>query len=200
MRAENMKLFAVFASAAAMIAAPAFAASEWTNDLSAPVSGPVRVDEVRLGDHLAENIHQIGQRDLDRLLDELRSDVERRLADRGLLAAPGDSAAAGLTLIMTEARPNRPTFEQLGGRGDWNWDRPNRSGRPTSSQLSLASFGIGGVGLTGEFRAPDGASLGSVTYRYEETDIYQAQFAATWTDAHRGIDLFSRRLAGAIGQ
>ncbi len=181
----------------AALAGPALAATDWHADLGAEAQQtPVRVDEVRLGAELAEHVEDIGARDLDRLLTELREDVEARLAERGLLAEPGEPAAE-LDLVLVEATPNRPTFAQLGGRGEWGWDRPGVR-QPLSRHLSLASFGIGKVKLEGVFTGADGAPLGEVTYRYEESDIYQAQFAATWTDVHRGIDMFANRLARTL--
>lgn len=193
----RMKTLLISAALAALAAPAAMAGSRWEDQLTAPPQGPVRIDEVRLGDELAAHVDDIGERDLARLLDELRTDVERQLAERGLLARPGDPQAVELDLILVEATPNRPTFAQLSGRGDWNWDR--RTGaRGVSPYLSLSSFGIGGARMSGVFTAPDGTSLGEVTYRYEEDDLYQAQFAATWTDAHRSIDFFADRLARTL--
>lgn len=195
----RMKTFLVSAALAALAAPAAMAGSRWEDELAVTPQGPVRVDEVRLGDELAAHVDDIGERDLSRLLDELRGEVETRLAERGLLAQPGDANAVELDLILLEAKPNRPTFEQLSGRGDWNWDR--RTGRrPLSQYLSLSSFGLGGAKMTGVFTAPDGAALGEVTYRYEEDDLTQAQFAATWTDAHRSIDFFADRLADTLAE
>lgn len=194
----QLKLFLISA-AATVLAAPALAQTEWEAQLDALPRAPVLVDDVRLGDELAAHVDDIGQRDLDRLLEELRGDVEAQLSERGMLAQPGDAAATQLDLILVEAHPNRPTFEQLGGGGDWNWDR--RGGLPTTgSSLSLASFGLGSVKVEGVFSAPDGAQLGAVAYRYEESDIRQAQFAATWTDVHRGIDIFADRIADTLAE
>lgn len=189
----------MISAGALALSAPALAATEWDAQLAAAPQGPVRVNEVRLGDELAAHVNDIGQRDLDRLLDELRGDVESELAERGRLAAPDDAGAAILDLVLIEAHPNRPTFEQLGGGGDWNWDR--RGGLPNvGTSLSLASFGIGSVKVEAHLSAADGADLGAVSYRFEETDISQAQFAATWTDAHRGIDMFADRLADTLAE
>ena len=195
----RMKTFLLSASLVALTAPAASAASRWEDELRAAPQGPVRVDEVRLGDELAAHVQDIGERDLARLLDDLRAEVEDRLAERGLLARPGDARAVELDLVLLEATPNRPTFEQLSGRGDWNWDRRG-GGRGLSPYLSLSSFGIGGAKIAGVFTAADGTPLGEVTYRYEEDDLYQAQFAATWTDAHRTIDLFAARLARTLAE
>jgi hypothetical protein len=197
-----MKTFLISASlisaSLAALATPAVAGTRWDDELAAQAGTPVRVDEVRLGEELAAHVEDIGQRDLDRLLEELRSDVEAQLAERGLLADEGDADAAELDLTLVMATPNRPTFEQLSGRGDWGWDRPGV--RPLSQYLSLSSFGLGNVEVTGVFTGADGAALGEVNYRYEEDDLRQAAFAATWTDAHRGIDMFANRLAETVAE
>lgn len=195
----RIKTFVISAVLAAMTAAPAIAATDWDANLAAAQRTPVRVGDVTLGAELAAHVEDIGARDLERLLAELREDVERSLAERGLLARAGEPAAE-LDLTLVEATPNRPTFAQLSGDGDWGWDRSGSRRPPLSRYLSLSSFGIGRVKLEGVVTGANGAPLGEVTYRYEETDIYQAQFAATWTDVHRGIDMFANRLARTLAE
>lgn len=186
------------AGLAVLTAGSALAAGDWDVDLTGAPDGPIRVDEVRLGEVLAAHVEDIGQRDLDRLMEELRSDVERELSRRGRLASEGEPAVE-LDLTLVKATPNRPTFEQLGGDGDWGWDRRGAGSiRSTSGNLSLSSFGLGGSHVVGTLTDANGAVLGEVSYEYRETDIREAQYAATWTDAHRGFDLFARRFAEEI--
>lgn len=128
--------------------------------------------QVVLGADLAARADEIGQRDLDRLADELRRDVER--------AAASDSALndATIRLTLVDARPNRPTWAQM-------------SAKPG---LSMASLSTGGARIEGEVIAADG-SRRSVAYDWYSNNIRDASGAATWTDAHRTIDRFASRLA-----
>jgi len=113
-----------------------------------------------------------GVRDVQRLADELRDDVEKALARSG---AHDD---ARVELVLTDAKPNRPTFKQLA-------DTPG---------LSMESFGVGGAAIEGRIVAADGA-VTPVAYRWYETDIRQAYGDWIWSDAERSFDRFAARLA-----
>lgn len=113
-----------------------------------------------------------GLRDVNDLAAELKRDVERELGRTGVLA--GGRAE----LVLVDAQPNRPTFKQLG-------DTPG---------LSFHSFGVGGARIEGKLIALDG-SVTPVSYSWYETDIRNAPYSATWSDANWTIDRFARRLA-----
>ncbi|WP_293676559.1 hypothetical protein [uncultured Phenylobacterium sp.] len=113
-----------------------------------------------------------GQREAELLTHDLRTSVEKQLAKTGA----HDGARIELTLI--DAKPNRPTFKQLG-------DRPG---------LSLESIGIGGAAIEGRIVAADGAET-PIAYRWYETDIRQVRGGWTWSDATETFDRFARRLA-----
>src|SRR5690242_18706293 len=83
---------------------------------------------VTIGPKLQDKADELGQRELDHLALDLQRSVESRLA--------GQAGRYELTLI--DARPNRPTFEQLG-------DKPG---------LSMESFGVGGATIEGAYVAP----------------------------------------------
>jgi len=117
-----------------------------------------------------------GQKDLDRLTKRLKTKMEYRLEKRGFTVS--DDAPTVLNLVITDARPNRPTFNQIS----------------KSSALSMRSFGIGGAKFKGSLTSADGEQ-GAVSYGWYETDIRWAAGSGTWTDAERAIDKFSRKVA-----
>src|SRR5690606_6878194 len=124
--------------------------------------------EVALGPDLAARADELGQRDLDRLAEELRRDVERAVA-----SSPG-LRDAEIRLILTDARPNRPTFQQMAA----------------TPGLSLESLSIGGAAIEGEIIIADGPPR-AVSYHWYAPSIRDSVGSATWTDAHRTFDRFA---------
>jgi hypothetical protein len=139
-------------------AAPAFAA---------PAVAEVKVS---IGPELAKKTDTIGTREFDLLKTDLRRSVERRLPPR--------AGGGTLALVIEDARPNRPTMQQL-------------SKKPG---LSLDSFGVGGARITGVYVGPTGART-PIDYSWYETDIRQARHSTTWTDAETAFDRLAARLA-----
>lgn len=127
---------------------------------------------VAIGPRLAGKADDLGARELDFLARELSRSVETRLARSGTMAG------GRLELVLVDARPNRPTFEQLG-------DTPG---------LSMESFGLGGAAIEGAFIAADGSRT-PVSYRWYEHDLSSARHASTWADAETAFDRFGNRLA-----
>jgi len=117
-----------------------------------------------------------GQRDLDRLTKRLKTKMQYRLEKRGFVIS--DDAPTVLNLVITDARPNRPTFEQMS----------------KSTGLSMRSFGIGGAKFEGSLTNA-GNEQGDVSYAWYETDIRWADGSGTWSDADRAIDKFARKVA-----
>ena len=117
-------------------------------------------------------IEEYGVRDVDRLVAELRKDVERELTRTGAYSGQR------IELVLADARPNRPTFKQLS-------DKPG---------LSYQSFGIGGARIEGRAISPGGA-VSPLKYSYYETDIRQTWAHSTWSDAEWTINRFAYRLA-----
>jgi hypothetical protein len=113
-----------------------------------------------------------GAREAALLTADLKASVEKALARKD--AYPD----ARIELTLTDVKPNRPTFKQLG-------DKPG---------LSLDSFGVGGAAIEGRIVAADG-SVTPVSYDWYETDIRQAWGNWTWTDAEWTFDRFARHLA-----
>lgn len=113
-----------------------------------------------------------GMRDVERLAVDLRKDVERELHRTGILAG------GRLELVLVDAQPNRPTFKQLG-------DTPG---------LSHQSFGVGGATIEGRAISIDG-EVTPVSYRWYETDIRDAAYSTTWSDAQHAMQRFAYQMA-----
>ncbi|HYG27147.1 MAG TPA: hypothetical protein VD906_09585 [Caulobacteraceae bacterium] len=153
----------MLAASAALIllssAAPAFAA-------------PAHVS-VTVGPELQAKAEKTyGVREVTRLTDSLREDVQRALARSGAYED------ARVELVLVDAKPNRPTFKQM-------TDTPG---------LSMESFGVGGAAIEGRIVAADG-SVTPVAYRWYESDIRQAYGNWIWHDAQWTFNRFASRLA-----
>lgn len=123
---------------------------------------------VSIGPELQDKADDYGQRELDFLARDLQSAVEKRVA-----GAPGR-----YELVIVDAKPNRPTPQQLS----------NRPG------LSPMSFGIGGAAIEGAHVAPDGSRT-PISYRWYESDIGWARYESTWGDAETAFNKLANRLA-----
>lgn len=113
-----------------------------------------------------------GVREAERLTKDLRTSVEKSLTKTG--AYDG----ARVDLVLTDVKPNRPTFKQLG-------DKPG---------LSMESFGVGGASITGKVVAADGKET-PIAYKWYESDIRQSYGDWVWSDAEWTFDRFAHRLA-----
>jgi hypothetical protein len=124
---------------------------------------------VAIGPKLQDKADDLGQRELDFLARDLQRSVESRLIRAGM------TDRVELTLI--DAKPNRPTSEQLG----------NRPG------LSPISFGVGGAKIEGAVVHADG-TLTPLSYQWYESDIAWARHSSTWAAAENAFDRFANRL------
>lgn len=154
MRIVTLAAAALMAGATAALAAPA--------TVQVTVSPELQTKAVK----------KYGVRDVDRLAASLQSSVEKQLLRTGAYTD------ARIELVLVDAKPNRPTFKQLG-------DKPG---------LSYESFGIGGAKIAGRAVAADG-TVTTLAYKWYETDITQVMPAGTWQDAEWTFDRFAWRLA-----
>ncbi len=154
MRVLTMTAAALLASASTALAAPASVSVTIGPELQA----------------MAEEVY--GTRDVQWVADDLRTSVERALARTG---AHQD---ARVELVLTDARPNQPTFKQYGD----------------TLGLSMRSFGTGGAAFEGRIIAADGSET-PIAYKWYESDIRQAQYLATWSDAGTAVDRLARRIS-----
>jgi hypothetical protein len=135
--------------------------------LAAPTVSEVKVS---IGPELAKKVDDLGTRDFDILTAELRRSVERKTPPR-----PGGGT---LTLVIEDAKPNRPTPQQM-------------SAKPG---LSMESFGVGGARISGEYVDPTGKRT-PIAYSWYESDIRWARYGSTWHDAENAFDRLADRLA-----
>ena len=113
---------------------------------------------------------EYGMREADYLIEEVQEDPTRELGKAGL-----DIARIDVTIL--DAKPNKPTFKQLG-------DTPGLDYGDSKS--------IGGMKLSATAFDASGKATGDLTYDWYETDIRYAGIS-TWQDAKRASDRFARK-------
>jgi len=128
---------------------------------------------ITIGPALQAKADDYGAREFEYLKADLRRAVERELAKGGAVSPSGGV----LDLVIEDAKPNRPTFEQM-------VDRPG---------LSFESRSIGGAEVSGTLTLPDGSEI-PLRYGWFETDFRNTLGSATWSDAERAFDRFARGL------
>lgn len=155
-----MRKLAFFAPLAAVLAFGA-----------APAMAEPALISVSLGPDLQEKAEELGPREVREQADRLADLVGRALArDRD-----GDLDGARIELVLTDLRPNRPTFRQLA-------DRPGLDGYHSRS--------IGGAAIEGQITTADGRTL-PVRYDWFSSSLADVVGIDTWSDADRAY----RRLA-----
>ncbi len=130
---------------------------------------PAPAVTVGVGAELQHKAENLGSRDVD--------DIRRDLGDsvsRALVRNPGIARA---DLVIEDAQPNRPTFEQLS----------------RTVGLSFRSIGIGGARISGTVTLADG-SVRPLRYQWYETDLRDERAAGTWSDADRSFDYLADAL------
>ncbi|MBP7651480.1 MAG: hypothetical protein KA085_18875 [Phenylobacterium sp.] len=138
--------------------------------IAAPLSTVGRV-EVTISPELQKKAAaDLGVKDVERLAVELRRDVTRELERTGVLAG------GRMELVLTDVRPNRPTFRQLGNQ----------------LSLSYESFGVGGATIDGQAISVTG-EVTPIHFRWYESDIREAWTKSTWSDANHAFDRFAYR-------
>ena len=165
-----MKSFATVALAAALMvgsAAPALAQVGYPERI--PPGAATAQVSLRYGEQLQRMVDRYGAREVSELAQVLQRKIE--------LAAP----RGGFTradIVFEDARPNRPTFEQLA--------RVNG--------LSQSSIAVGGATITGTLYRADGSSQ-PLTFSWYETNLSLEFGPATWSDAERAFDFLARDLS-----
>ncbi len=124
---------------------------------------------VSLGPDLQDKAGELGPREVQEQADRLAELVGRALA------RDGDLDGARIELVLTDLRPNRPTFQQMA-------DRPGLDG--------FRSQSIGGATIEGQITTADGRTL-PVQYDWYSSSLADVRGISTWADADRAY----RRLA-----
>lgn len=144
--------------------------------LAAAIATPVLAQApqvtVTVGGDLTEDVQELGERDVDRQLARLQTVVERRLARDGALEG------ATINLVITDLKPNRPTFQQAA-------DKPGLS--------IVDSISIGGATIEGEVITADGQRL-PVRYSRFSSSLAEVRGYTTWQDADRAYERLADNL------
>ena len=143
----------------------------------AVAAGPAQADpatvSVTIGPDLQEKTRDLGERDVREQADRLAEVVRRALADSG------DLDGARIDLVLTDLKPNRPTFEQMADRPGLD---PHRS------------ISIGGAAIEGRITTADGRVL-PVKYDWFSQSLAEVRGFSTWQDADRAYERLASRLA-----
>ena len=86
-------------------------------------------------------------------------------------------------VTIEDARPNRPTFEQV-------------SNKPGLD--SMRSISIGGAKVSGVAFDASGREIGRLNYNWYENDLSNVLGNATWTDARTTFARFANRFADKL--
>ena len=142
----------------------------------AVAAGPAMAEpasiNVTIGPDLQDKVRELGERDVRRQADRLAEVVGRALA-RG-----GGLDGARIDLVLTDLRPNRPTFEQMA-------QRPGLDGH--------RSMSIGGAAIEGSITTADGQVL-PVRYDWYSNTLAEVRGYTTWQDADRAYQRLATRL------
>lgn len=128
---------------------------------------------VRIGPELQRKAAELGERDVRAEADQLAGTVRAALSRAGALQG------ARVELVLTDLRPNRPTFEQMARRPGLDGHR---------------SVSIGGATIEGEVITADGQRL-PVRYDWYSPTLAQVHGYGTWQDAERAFDRLAANLA-----
>lgn len=118
-------------------------------------------------------VDDIGVREGKILTDTLTQKIEKAFDARGV-------KAERVVVTIEDAKPNRPTMEQV-------------SNKPGLDPIR--SISIGGAHVTGIAYDASGAEIGKIDYDWYESDITNVIAATTWSDARTSFDRFARRFA-----
>jgi len=128
---------------------------------------------VDIGPDLRRQADVLGEREVREQADRLAEVVSRALDRRGALDG------ARINLVLTDLRPNRPTFQQM-------VDRPGLDG--------MRSVSIGGAAIEGEIVTASGERI-PVSYDWFSHSLADVHGFTTWQDADRAYARFAANLA-----
>lgn len=128
---------------------------------------------VAIGPELQRDPDSLGDREVREQADRLASVVVRTLDRRDALDG------ARINLVLTDLKPNRPTFQQMA-------HRPGLDGQ--------RSVSIGGATIEGEIITADGQRI-PVRYDWYSNNIAEVHGFTTWQDAERAYSRFAGALA-----
>ena len=128
---------------------------------------------VTLGPDLQDKVEDLGAREVSQQTDRLVEVVQRTLARRGALDG------ARIDLVITDLKPNKPTWEQMS-------DRPGLD--------YFGSVSIGGAAFEGQVTLADG-SVQPIKYDWFTNNLAEVYGYSTWQDAGRAYQRLASKLA-----
>ncbi|MEP1144673.1 MAG: hypothetical protein ABJH52_13210 [Henriciella sp.] len=129
---------------------------------------------VTYSDDFAEELaDNYGEREGETLTEDIIEDLDHAFERAGVSPAKVD-------ITIVNAKPNRPTFQQL-------TDEPGLD--------ALRSISIGGMKLVGTVYDAEGEVVATQEYGWFENDIRDAFGGSTWSDANRASRRFAKKLA-----
>lgn len=150
-----------------------------TAGLLALVAAPALAADITVGyseDFEEKLVEDLGEREGEYLSEYVTSALEDAFAKTGV-----DPARVEVTI--EDAKPNRPTFEQLSAQPGLDFAR---------------SISIGGADFSAIAYDAEGNILAEVDYDWFESDIRDVIGTATWSDARRATRRFATRMAEAV--
>jgi hypothetical protein len=144
-----------------------------TAALAAPSQAQPESVNVTLGSEMGDTVRELGAREVReqaaRLVDVVRDELDRRGALHG----------ARVDLVLTDLKPNHPTFEQT-------------SRRPGLDMIRSRS--IGGATIEGQITTADG-QVQPVRYEWYTTSLDDVRGYTTWRDAEVAYSRLADNLA-----
>lgn len=128
---------------------------------------------VTVGASLQNQASELGEREILQQAAQLGEVVRRALARTGALDG------AHVDLVLTDVKPNRPTFRRLA-------DRPEIDGHH--------SLSVGGATIEGQITTVDGRVV-PVRYDWYSSSLAEARGSSTWQDANRAYRWLAISLA-----
>ena len=130
------------------------------------------VVNVTLGPDLQEKVRDLGARDVDQQTERLATVVQRALEREGALDG------ATVNLVLTDLKPNKPTFQQMSDRPGLDYFR---------------SLSIGGATIEGQVTLADGTTQ-PIKYDWYTSNIADVRGYTTWQDADRAYSRLAENL------
>ncbi|MEL7108078.1 MAG: hypothetical protein AAGJ68_03985 [Pseudomonadota bacterium] len=143
-----------------------------------PLAAATEVAVTYSDDFAEELADNYGEREGETLTEDIVQDLERAFKRAGV-----EPARVDITIV--NAKPNRPTFEQLN-------DRPGLD--------AFRSISLGGMELSGTAYDGDGNVLATQDYGWFETDIRDVLGSGVWSDANRASRRFATKMAKQLSE
>lgn len=141
--------------------------------VASPATADPATVTVTLGPDMREKVRDLGERDVREQADRLAEVVRRGLADNTRLDG------ARVELVLTDLRPNRPTFQQMAAKPGLD---------------AFRSISIGGAAIEGTITTAEGEVL-PVRYDWFSHNLADVHGYGAWHDADRAYRGLAGRLA-----